>query len=176
MKIIRVAAAVITHDGKIFATQRGYGEFAGGWEFPGGKVEPGEAPQAALAREIMEELDTQIEDGAWLDTVEYDYPEFHLSMDCFWCTIRSGHLVLKEHEAARWLTHETLDSVDWLPADRQLVRKIRMMDRIVEVRSTENRWKAHLSGSSSDAYVKEIIKQEDANGSEERTCDDTHRY
>ncbi len=125
MKTIKVVAAVIVHDGRIFATQRGYGEFEGGWEFPGGKVEPGETPQEALAREIMEELDTEIEVGELLDTVEYDYPKFHLSMDCFLCAVGSGHLVLKEHEAARWLTRETLDGVDWLPADRSLIGKIR---------------------------------------------------
>ncbi len=124
MKTIKVVAAIIIHDNKVFATQRGYGEFEGGWEFPGGKVEPGETPQEALAREIMEELDTQIEVGELLDTVEYDYPKFHLSMDCFLCTIKSGRLVLKEHEAARWLTHETLDSVDWLPADQSLIVKL----------------------------------------------------
>ena len=124
MKTIKVVAAIIIHDNKIFATQRGYGEFEGGWEFPGGKVEPGETQQEALAREIMEELDTQIEVGELLDTVEYDYPKFHLSMDCFLCTIKSGHLVLKEHEAARWLTRETLDSVDWLPADQSLIGKL----------------------------------------------------
>ncbi len=124
MKTIKVVAAIIIHENKIFATQRGYGEFEGGWEFPGGKVEPGETSQEALAREIMEELDTQIEAGELLDTVEYDYPKFHLSMDCFLCTIKSGHLVLKEHEAARWLTRETLDSVDWLPADQSLIGKL----------------------------------------------------
>ena len=124
MKTIKVVAAIIIHENKVFATQRGYGEFEGGWEFPGGKVEPGETPQDALAREIMEELDTQIEVGELLDTIEYDYPKFHLSMDCFLCTIKSGHLVLKEHEAARWLTRETLDSVDWLPADLSLIRKL----------------------------------------------------
>ena len=124
MKTIKVVAAIIIHENKIFATQRGYGEFEGGWEFPGGKVEPGETPQEALAREIMEELDTQIEIGELLDTVEYNYPKFHLSMDCFLCTIKSGHLVLKEHEAARWLTRETLDSVDWLPADLSLIGKL----------------------------------------------------
>ena len=124
MKTIKVVAAIIIHENKVFATQRGYGEFEGGWEFPGGKVEPGETPQEALAREIMEELDTQIEVGELLDTVEYDYPKFHLSMDCFLCTIKSGRLVLKEHEAARWLTRETLDSVDWLPADQSLIGKL----------------------------------------------------
>lgn len=125
MKTIKVAAAIIIHDNKIFATQRGYGEFKDGWEFPGGKIEEGETPQEALAREIKEELDTEIEVKDFLETVEYDYPEFHLSMDCFFCTIKSGELVLKEHEAAKWLTAETLDSVDWLPADQALVQNIK---------------------------------------------------
>lgn len=125
MKTIRVVAAIIIQDNKVFATQRGYGEFKDGWEFPGGKIEEGETPQHALVREIKEELDTEIEVGMLLDTVEYDYPNFHLSMDCFICTIKSGSLVLKEHEAAKWLTKVTLDSVDWLPADQGLVEKIR---------------------------------------------------
>ncbi len=124
-KIIYVAAAVITHENAIFATQRGYGDFKGGWEFPGGKVEPGETPEQALKREIMEELGAEIEVGEWIDKIEYDYPAFHLSMDCFWCTVKSGRLVLKEHEAARWLTKDTLDSVDWLPADRSLLEKVK---------------------------------------------------
>ena len=124
MKTVKVVAAIIIHDNKIFATQRGYGEFKDGWEFPGGKIEPGETPQEALAREIKEELDIEIEVKDFLETVEYDYPEFHLSMDCFFCVIRSGELVLKEHEAAKWLTVETLDSVDWLPADKGLVEGI----------------------------------------------------
>lgn len=130
MKTIRVVAAVIkaTNDkGEkiIFATERGYGEFKGGWEFPGGKIEPGETPQQALCREIMEELDTKIQVGDLIDTIEYDYPAFHLSMDCFWCEVVSGNLVLKEHEAARWLTSDELDSVEWLPADVTLIDKIR---------------------------------------------------
>lgn len=125
MKTIKVAAAIIIHDNQIFATQRGYGEFKDGWEFPGGKIEEGETPQEALAREIKEELDTEIEVKDFLETVEYDYPEFHISMDCFFCTIKSGELVLKEHEAAKWLTAETLDSVDWLPADQALVQSIK---------------------------------------------------
>ena len=125
MKTIKVAAAIIIHDNQIFATQRGYGEFKDGWEFPGGKIEEGETPQEALAREIKEELDTEIEVKDFLETVEYDYPEFHLSMDCFFCTIKSGELVLKEHEAANWLTAETLDSVDWLPADQALVQSMK---------------------------------------------------
>lgn len=130
MKTIRVVAAVIkaTNDNGekiIFATERGYGEFKGGWEFPGGKIESGETPQQALCREIMEELDTKIRVGDLIDTIEYDYPAFHLSMDCFWCEVVSGNLVLKEHEAARWLTSDELDSVEWLPADVTLIDKIR---------------------------------------------------
>ncbi len=127
MKTIEVAAAIITHSGRIFATQRGYGEFKDGWEFPGGKMEPGETPQQALVREIQEELDTEIEVGELVETVEYDYPGFHLTMHCFLCTIRSGDLVLKEHEAARWLTREELDDVDWLPADVKVVEKLRLL-------------------------------------------------
>lgn len=130
MKIIRVVAAVIkavNESGEtiIFATQRGYGDFKGGWEFPGGKIEIGETPQEALKREIMEELDTEISVGELIDTIEYDYPEFHLSMDCFWCEIVKGDLVLKEHEDARWLTKKQLDDVEWLPADITLIEKIR---------------------------------------------------
>lgn len=130
MKMIRVVAAVIkamNDNGEkiIFATERGYGEFKGGWEFPGGKIEPGETPQQALCREIMEELDTKIQVGDLIDTIEYDYPAFHLSMDCFWCEVVSGNLVLKEHEAARWLTSDELNSVEWLPADVTLIDKIR---------------------------------------------------
>lgn len=129
MKTIRVAAAIIIHENKIFATQRGYGEFKDGWEFPGGKMEEGETPVQALIREIREELDTEIEVGELFDTVEYDYPAFHLSMDCFLCTVKSGNLVLKEHEAAKWLSRETLNSVDWLPADIELVKKLREIIR-----------------------------------------------
>lgn len=129
MKTIRVVAAVIravNGDGRqmIFATQRGYGEFKGGWEFPGGKIEEGETPQAALKREIIEELETEIKVGDLIDTIEYDYPTFHLSMDCFWAEIVSGDLILKEHEAAKWLTMENLNSVEWLPADATLIDKI----------------------------------------------------
>lgn len=129
MKTVKVVAAIIIHDRKIFATQRGYGEFKDGWEFPGGKIEQGETSQEALVREIKEELDTEIEVKDFLETVEYDYPNFHLSMDCFFCTIKSGKLVLKEHEAAKWLTLDTLDSVNWLPADRGLIEAIKMYMR-----------------------------------------------
>lgn len=125
MKTIEVVAAIITHNDQIFATQRGYGEFKDGWEFPGGKMEPGETPQQALMREIREELDTEIEVGSLVETVEYDYPNFHLTMHCFLCTIRFGELVLKEHEAAKWLTREELDSVDWLSADVKVVEKLK---------------------------------------------------
>ncbi len=124
MKTVRVVAAVIRKGGRIFATQRGYGEFKDGWEFPGGKIEPGETPQQALVREIREELDTEIRVGELIETIEYDYPAFHLSMDCFWCEIVEGSLELREHEAARWLDRESLYSVDWLPADIGLIGKI----------------------------------------------------
>lgn len=128
MKTIRVAAAVIINKDKIFATQRGYGEFAGGWEFPGGKIEAGESPQEALVREIKEELEMDIKAGSLINTVEYDYPSFHLSMDCFFASIVQGTPMLKEHEAAKWLTRDTLDSVDWLPADQGLIEKLREME------------------------------------------------
>ena len=128
MKTIKVVAAVICDNikekNKIFATARGYRELKGGWEFPGGKVEPGETPQQALVREIMEELDTEIKVGEWIDTIEFDYPTFHLSMDCFWCQLIRGNLELLEAAEARWLTRETLKSVDWLPADSGLIEKI----------------------------------------------------
>ena len=124
MKTIRVVAAVIKDGERIFAAQRGYGEFKDGWEFPGGKIEAGETPQDALRREIREELDTEIQVGEKIDTVEYDYPTFHLSMDCFWCKVIEGKLVLLEAEASRWLKKEELYSVDWLPADLGLIDKI----------------------------------------------------
>lgn len=129
MKTIKVVAAIICDDikekNKIFATARGYGELKGGWEFPGGKVEPGETSQQALIREIIEELDTEIKVGELIDMVEYDYPTFHLSMDCFWAEVKAGHLELKEAEAAKWLTKDQLDSVTWLPADILLIDQIR---------------------------------------------------
>ena len=125
MKTIRVAAAIILHEGTVFATQRGYGKWKDWWEFPGGKIEENETPQEALVREIREELDTEIAVGDLFDTVEYDYPDFHLSMKCYICTVVSGNLVLKEYEAARWLNRENLDSVDWLPADLDLIRKLK---------------------------------------------------
>ncbi len=125
MKVVKVVAAIIAQEGRIFATQRGYGEFKDGWEFPGGKIEEGETPQQALVREIQEELDTEVEVGDLLGTVEYDYPTFHLSMQCFLCRIKSGRLNLKEHEAARWLAEDELDSVDWLPADIEVLEWIR---------------------------------------------------
>lgn len=124
MKTINVVAAVIIKDGKVFATQRGYGEFKDGWEFPGGKIEPGETPQQALVREIREELQTEIFVGRLLDTIEYDYPAFHLSMRCYVCTIVSGDLHLLEHEAARWLSASELRSVAWLPADITIIPQI----------------------------------------------------
>lgn len=126
MKTIKVVASVIRDKNRIFATQRGYGDLKGGWEFPGGKIERGETPQEALKREIMEELETEIKVGKLIDIVEYDYPTFHLYMKCFWCEIVEGNLVLREHEDARWLTKEQLGEVEWLPADVKLIEKIKV--------------------------------------------------
>ena len=125
MKTIEVVAAIIIKDGEVFATQRGYGEWQGWWEFPGGKIEPGETPQEALVREIREELDTDISVGALLETVEWDYPTFHLTMHCYLCTLLSASLNLNEHQAAAWLTPQTLTTVKWLPADEELVERLR---------------------------------------------------
>ena len=131
MKTIRVVAAVICdsmeNKTQIFATARGYGEYKGQWEFPGGKIEPGETPRQAIVREIEEELETEIVVGDLIDTIEYDYPTFHLSMDCFWAVVKQGNLVLREAEAAQWLTRDTLDQVAWIPADRYLIEKIRQL-------------------------------------------------
>lgn len=124
MKTIEVVAAIIVKGKKVFATQRGYGEFKDGWEFPGGKIEQGESPEEALIREIREELDVDIKVGRLLETVEYDYPNFHLTMHCFICELLSEEIVLKEHEDAKWLEEDELDSVDWLPADVSLIDKI----------------------------------------------------
>ncbi len=124
MKQIEVVAAVICREEKYFATQRGYGEFKDYWEFPGGKIEAGESREEALKREIREELDTEISVDSFLTTVECGYPAFHLTMHCFLCSVRSGHLVLKEHENAAWLSREELGSVDWLPADVEVVKKL----------------------------------------------------
>lgn len=125
MKTVKVVAAIIRHEGKILATQRGYGDLEGGWEFPGGKVEPGETPEQAIVREIREELTAEIAVDRYFDTIEYDYPTFHLSMKCYLCSVVSGHLQLLEHEAARWLSREDLDTVNWLPADITIIPEIR---------------------------------------------------
>ena len=128
MKTINVVAAIIIKDQKIFATQRGYGEFKNGWEFPGGKIESGESPEYALEREIKEELDAKIRVGELFDTIEYDYPNFHLSMKCFLCSLISDQLTLREHEAAKWLTKENLSSVEWLPADITIIDKLKSLN------------------------------------------------
>lgn len=125
MKKIEVVAAIIYKDGAYFATQRGYGEFEGMWEFPGGKIEPGESSEDALKREIQEELGIDITIDKFLCTTEYDYPSFHLTMHCYICSIEAGEIVLREHKSARWLTTETLNNVEWLPADKELLEKLR---------------------------------------------------
>ena len=125
MRQIEVVAAIIQRDGAYFATQRGYGEFEGMWELPGGKIEPGERPEAALQREIQEELGIDITINRFLCTTDYDYPSFHLTMHCYLCKIKSGEIELREHKSARWLTAETLDSVEWLPADKEIVAPLR---------------------------------------------------
>ena len=125
MKHIEVVAAIIRDGcGRVLATQRGYGDMKDGWEFPGGKIEPGESPSEALKREIDEELAVTIKVGGKLCTVEWDYPAFHLTMHCYWCSVTAGHMSLLEHEAMRWLTADELWSVDWLPADREVVKRI----------------------------------------------------
>ena len=124
MRSIRVVAAIIEKDGKIFATQRGYGDYKDWWEFPGGKIEPGESPEEALVREIREELDTEISVGDFLTSVEYDYPKFHMTMDCFMCSIISGRLTLLEHEASRWLAADELWQVKWLPSDIRVIEEL----------------------------------------------------
>ena len=128
MKRIEVVAAIIRKEGRIFATQRGYGEWKDWWEFPGGKMEPGETPEEALKREIREELSTEIRVDELLCTVEYDYPKFHLTLHCYLCSLVTEALHLNEHEAARWLANDELDSVKWLPADREVIEKIKMRD------------------------------------------------
>lgn len=124
MKHIEVVAAIIHRDGAYFATQRGYGEFEGMWEFPGGKIEPGESRESALKREIQEELGIDITIDKFLCTTDYDYPSFHLTMHCYLCSVKSGEIKLLEHKSARWLTVELLDSVEWLPADKEMVDKL----------------------------------------------------
>ena len=125
MKTVKVVAAVIRKDNRIFATERGYGDFKDMWEFPGGKIEPGESGPEALKREIREELDTIIEVGDYIETVEYDYPAFNLSMECYWCTVKEGKLTLLEHENALWLDRDSLLSVEWLPADLVIIPKVK---------------------------------------------------
>lgn len=125
MKTVRVVAAIIIRDGKVFATQRGYGQWQGWWEFPGGKIEAGECPQEALVREIREELEAEIQVGELIETVEWDYPAFHLTMHCFVCSLVSESMHLNEHEDSAWLTRDTLHSVKWLPADEGLILKIK---------------------------------------------------
>ena len=145
MKTIQVVAAIIRQGDRIFAAQRGYGKSKGGWEFPGGKIEPGETPRQALAREIREELNAEITVGEKLTQVEWDYPDFHLSMGCYWCALKSGSLTLREHESARWLGLGELDAVDWLPADRVVVAAIRTQETICEETSPRS-LRSHMEG------------------------------
>ena len=137
MKIIHVVAAVIVDGDRVFATQRGYGDWKDFWEFPGGKIEPGETPEAALHREILEELDTEIAVGDKITTIEYNYPEFHLTMECFLARVLAGRLVLKEHEAARWLKKNELNSVKWLPADQTIIELLKQ--RVIEGNDQDER-------------------------------------
>lgn len=151
MKTVHVVAALIINQDKVFATQRGYGEFKDGWEFPGGKIEPGETPEQAIKREIREELATEIRVEEPLTTVEYDYPTFHLSMQCFICKVERGKLTLLEHEAARWLSCDELDAVDWLPADRVVVEELR------KAAMRKRRWQYHLFPHYDSRHVRLYI-------------------
>ena len=156
MKTIRVVAAVICDSmqakRKIYATARGYGDYKGQWEFPGGKIEPGETPQQALKREIEEELDTEIAVGDLIGTLEYDYPAFHLSMDCFWCEVVSGELVLKEAEAARWLTKEEFDSVPWLQADQTILDVTLIVATVTTRTEKKKKQPTHVLVDSNPAF------------------------
>ena len=136
-KSIQVVAALIRRDGKVFATQRGYGNYKDWWEFPGGKIEAGETPEQALVREIREELAADISVERYLTTVEYDYPEFHLSMACYWCSVREGHLTLLEHEAAAWLPLNDLRQVNWLPADVLVIEEIERQADVLVIEEIE---------------------------------------
>lgn len=157
METKHVVAAVIEHNGKIFAARRGYGEFKDGWEFPGGKVEPKETPQQALIREIQEELDTVIQPGELIDTIESDYPSFHLSMDCFFCTVTSGKLTLLEHEDARWLDIDHLYDVDWLPGDLSLIPLVQLHMRDLHPGDTVSHFKRELPHKDPDMYLYRIV-------------------